>query len=72
MGPEHDPDLIELRPVRSYRVEELQLVGNYAMQIFWDDGHSAGIYAWPYLRRLCPCSICQAERAGSGQSQEDR
>ncbi|MCH7755852.1 DUF971 domain-containing protein [candidate division KSB1 bacterium] len=25
---------------------ELQEVGNDALQIFWEDGHNAGIYKW--------------------------
>ena len=62
MGPEYDPNLIELKPARSYEVRDLQVVGNYALQFFWSDGHSAGIYTWAYLRRICPCPMCQAER----------
>lgn len=30
------------------------LVGNYALQFAWDDGHHTGIYTWEYLKRLCP------------------
>jgi DUF971 family protein len=58
MGREHDPNLIELKPARSYRVEKIQQVGNYAIQLWWDDGHGAGIYTWDYLRRICPCPDC--------------
>ncbi len=55
MGREHDPDdILKLVPRRSYKVEDLQLVGNYALQPIWDDGHSTGLYTWEYLRRLCP------------------
>lgn len=28
------------------------LVGNYALQLEWSDGHSTGIYDFRYLRRL--------------------
>ncbi|HKT11002.1 MAG TPA: DUF971 domain-containing protein [Terriglobia bacterium] len=35
-----------------------ELVGRYALQIFWSDGHSAGIYTFDYLRDLCPCPDC--------------
>lgn len=62
MGPEYDPDLIELKPSRSYEVRDLQAVGNYALQFQWSDGHTAGIYSWQYLRRICPCPSCRAER----------
>lgn len=60
MGPAHDPDLLELTPTRTYQVEHIELVGNYALQIRWNDGHDAGIYTWDYLRRICPCAECQA------------
>lgn len=55
MGMAHAPDnLLELKPKRSYNVTRLDVVGNYALQPTWDDGHSTGIYTWGYLRHLCP------------------
>ena len=55
MGAAHDPaNLLSLTPARSYGIESVELVGNYAIQPVWDDGHSTGIYTWEYLRRLCP------------------
>ena len=55
MGRQNDPDdLLTLTPKRSYKIDDAQLVGNYALQFFWDDGHHTGIYTWEYLRRLCP------------------
>jgi DUF971 family protein len=55
MGLEHAPDnLLTLTPARSYSVVELQQVGNYAIQFVWNDGHSAGIYAWEFLYYICP------------------
>lgn len=55
MGREFDPDsLLTLTPARSYKVESIEMVGNYALQPIWDDGHHTGIYTWDYLRRLCP------------------
>ncbi len=55
MGRQHDPkSLDELIPLRTYEVERVELVGNYALQFFWDDGHHTGIYTWDYLYRLCP------------------
>lgn len=36
----------------------LSLVGNYAVQIAWSDGHSTGIYTFEHLRRVCPCPAC--------------
>ncbi len=55
MGRQGDPaNILVLTPKRSYTIDSLELVGNYALQPFWDDGHHTGIYTWDYLRRLCP------------------
>lgn len=55
MGRHTDPDsLADLAPSRDYSIEHLEVVGNYALQFTWDDGHNTGIYAWEYLYRLCP------------------
>jgi DUF971 family protein len=35
-------------------------VGNYAIELHWQDGHSTGIYTFDYLRSLCPCTGCKA------------
>ena len=44
--------------------ERAELVGRYALQIYWSDGHSTGIYSFPYLRSLCPCPECTAAARG--------
>jgi DUF971 family protein len=31
-------------------------VGNYAIKINWNDGHSSGIYSFEYLRKIDPAS----------------
>jgi DUF971 family protein len=36
-------------------------VGNYALQIDFNDGHTAGIYSFDYLRTICPCAECTRE-----------
>lgn len=46
----------KLKPIKA------EIVGRYALQIFWSDGHSAGIYTFDYLRDLCPCDDCEAAR----------
>jgi DUF971 family protein len=46
----------KLKPIRA------ELVGRYALQVFWNDGHSSGIYAFDQLRELCPCAQCAAQR----------
>jgi DUF971 family protein len=33
-------------------IESIQAVGNYAIQIFFDDGHDSGIYSWQWLYEL--------------------
>ena len=37
---------------RNVRIKGLDAVGNYAVRIVFDDGHSTGLYAWSYLERL--------------------
>ncbi len=37
-------------------------VGNYAIKIFWNDGHSSGLYSFDHLRAICPCESCRAAR----------
>ncbi len=33
-------------------------VGNYAISIAFNDGHSTGIYSYDHLRQICPCPDC--------------
>jgi len=33
-------------------IASAELVGNYALQLTWTDGHSTGIYSFTYLRSL--------------------
>jgi DUF971 family protein len=40
---EHGPGAFDLVRFES--------VGGYALQLFWADGHSSGIYSFPYLKR---------------------
>ena len=35
-----------------YNIQNIQLVGGYAIQISWKDGHNTGIYSWEYLQKL--------------------
>lgn len=37
---------------RGVGVDRLEPVGNYAVRIVFSDGHSTGIYSWPYLHHL--------------------
>jgi len=61
MGRQGDPqNLLDLIPLQTYRVERLELVGNYALQVYWNDGHHTGLYTWEYLYRLCPAEASRA------------
>jgi DUF971 family protein len=33
-------------------IRQLELAGNYALKIYFDDGHDSGIYTWDYLYDL--------------------
>jgi DUF971 family protein len=37
---------------KSFQLPGFDLVGGYALQPHWADGHSSGIYSFTYLRRL--------------------
>ena len=56
---------IKFVPVPGARLQEIRAVGNYAIEFRWQDGHSTGIYTYPYLRSLCPCSRCKAGSSSS-------
>lgn len=34
-------------------ITAIKPVGNYALQLVFDDGHDTGLYSWPYLYELC-------------------
>jgi DUF971 family protein len=55
MRPEPDADVfsIPLMDAGATRMRNLKAVGNYAISIEWEDGHTHGIYNWHYLRVLC-------------------
>lgn len=35
-----------------YLISNIEVVGEYAIQITWKDGHNTGIYSWEYLQEL--------------------
>ena len=37
---------------RAFDLVKFDLVGGYAIQPFWADGHSSGIYSFAYLQKL--------------------
>lgn len=36
----------------SFQLKSWQIIGDYALQPAWQDGHSTGLYTFDYLRRL--------------------
>jgi prepilin-type processing-associated H-X9-DG protein len=46
--------------------DQIQVVGTYAIQPIWSDGHHTGIFSFRLLRDLCPCPACARlkEKAG--------
>ena len=34
-------------------ISAIKPVGNYALQLVFDDGHDTGLFSWPYLHQLC-------------------
>ncbi len=49
----HSPSQkVTLGGKRQVGIKELEQVGNYAVRVIFDDGHSTGIYSWPYLHHL--------------------
>ena len=37
---------------RNVKIRALEPVGSYAVRILFDDGHSTGLFTWPYLLKL--------------------
>lgn len=50
-------------PFRMYtagpKMLDVEPIGNYAVKIYWNDGHSSGLYSYDYLRKICPCAACK-------------
>ena len=42
------------------RIVDAKQVGNWGLNLHWNDGHTTGIYTWETLREWCPCDECQA------------
>ena len=37
---------------KAFELVKFETVGGYALQMYWADGHSSGIYAYSYLQKL--------------------
>jgi DUF971 family protein len=44
------------------KMTSVEPVGKYAVRIFWNDGHSTGIYSFDHLRDICSCEKCKGRR----------
>ncbi|OGD26345.1 MAG: hypothetical protein A2Y56_06715 [Candidatus Aminicenantes bacterium RBG_13_63_10] len=53
--------------VGEVQVNEVSPIGRYAISFVWSDGHNSGIYAFEYLRALCPCPACRGGRAAASR-----
>ena len=40
-------------------IEDIEVVGSYALRFQWFDGHGTGLYSFKYLRALCHCPACR-------------
>jgi len=54
-----------------YELVSLTPTGQYGVTAKWKDGHDTGIYSWEYLRAICPCEACSAERAALEKALEE-
>jgi DUF971 family protein len=45
------------------KLVHMALVGSYAVQATWGDGHDSGFHTYLLLRDRCPCDACERERA---------
>ncbi|TNG00246.1 MAG: DUF971 domain-containing protein [Gammaproteobacteria bacterium] len=49
----HSPDSAILQVGKeNVKIDKIEQTGNYAVTIFFDDGHDSGIYSWEWLYRL--------------------
>ena len=49
----HSPDQRKTVPGKSeVLIKAIEQIGNYAVRITFDDGHSTGLYSWEYLHEL--------------------
>jgi len=47
-----EPELFRVEPTRIFKIMNAEAIGNHALKITWDDGHSAGMYRWGLLRQM--------------------
>jgi DUF971 family protein len=45
------------------RIQDVSLIGQYALQIAFQSGHATGLYTFSLLRALCTCPECARRRS---------
>ena len=64
-GEAGQPGWLDANPTLSgdqLELSDVTLVGHYALQPHWADGHTSGFYSFEHLRRNCPCAEDSARR----------
>jgi DUF971 family protein len=56
---DRDNERTPLRMALTTKLLKWARYGNYALNFEWGDSHSDGIFAYDYLRGLCPCGVCE-------------
>lgn len=49
----------------SFQLTGMERTGHYGIRLTWADGHDTGIYTYAYLRSLCDCPECIAEKSSA-------
>jgi DUF971 family protein len=44
-------------------IKQAEVVGRYALNFQWSDGHGEGIYTFDFLRGICQCESCAKKPA---------
>lgn len=60
----NNPDPLKIIRPRSYELEAINPVGNYAINIMWKGGCRFGIYSWEYLREMADLLRQSTPRSG--------
>lgn len=42
---------------KAFELQKFETIGGYAIQLFWGDGHSTGIYGFTYLQKLAELPV---------------
>ncbi len=68
-GEAGQPGWLDSRPTLTadqVRLVDAALVGRYALEPVWGDGHRQGFYTFEALREHCPCAECARARPAAG------